>query len=275
MLARPHRREVRNPSAGSEGICRGDGSVISGCPVAQEQNQRRAQAARPVRRHRDTRLDFGRRVRERPHPRAGHRHHDARHGDRRLRRPRAGLRGRPLRASAALAHAQSVASAELTTPNAPPKEDGVPHFATERDAARRPSRRSTATSPARACRSIPRPCWSAAGSCSISIAADEAAGRLREAAQGKLDDRLKFLAERGSATPTSPRGSSPRPRRRSPSWATTPAGFYKDRALYHEARLAELRGNPATPIASITRCWKRLPPPRCAKRSRIASPSSR
>ena len=54
---------------------------------------------------------------------------------------------------------------------------------------------------------------------------------------------------RVSATATSTRGSWPRRRPRSPSWATTPApgleGFYKDRALYHQARIAELRSNPA------------------------------
>ena len=52
---------------------------------------------------------------------------------------------------------------------------------------------------------------------------------------------------RGWATPTKRRASCPRRRRHSPSWATDASGlgaFYKDRARYHEARLAELQGNP-------------------------------
>ena len=79
--------------------------------------------------------------------------------------------------------------------------------------------------------------------------ADEAAGHLREAAGGQ--------ARRAAAVP-GPRGARLRATSDKGKLAEAQAtfaklgddaaslgGFYKDRALYHEARLAELQGNPA------------------------------
>jgi tetratricopeptide (TPR) repeat protein len=153
--------------------------------------------------------------------------------------------GRSARASAALAHAQDVANAELTTPNAPPKEDNLPHFATARERSEAALKEidgyfGSAGVPLHAEAMIVR------GGLLLELGrADEAAGVYEKVLQGKLDDRLKFLAREGLGYAYERKGKLPEAQKVFASLGEDSGGFYKDRALYHEARLAELKGNPS------------------------------
>ena len=153
--------------------------------------------------------------------------------------------GRATRASAALAHAQSVASAELTTPNSPPKEDGLPHFATVRERSEAALKEIDGyfTSP-----SVPLypEAMIVRGGLLLDLnRADEATGVYEKLLQGKVDDRLKFLAREGLGYSYEDKGKLPEAQKVFSKLGEDSGGFYKDRALYHEARLAELRGNPS------------------------------
>jgi tetratricopeptide (TPR) repeat protein len=153
--------------------------------------------------------------------------------------------GRRARASAALDHAQRLASAELTTPNSPPKEDGVPHFATAKE------RNEAALKEIDGYfKSSSTPLYLEAmlvrGSLLLDLdRADEAASVYEKVLQEKIDDRLTFLAREGLGYTYERKGKLPEAQTVFTKLAEDSGGFYKDRALYHEARLAELRGNPA------------------------------
>ena len=153
--------------------------------------------------------------------------------------------GRAARASAALDHAQRLASAELTTPNAPPKEDGLQHFATARErneaALKEVDAYFTGTSV---------PLYLEAllvrGGLLLDLGrADEAATVYEKVLKEKIDDRLKFLAREGLGYAYEQKGKLPEAQAAFAKLAEDSGGFYKDRALFHEARLAELRGNPS------------------------------
>jgi tetratricopeptide (TPR) repeat protein len=151
--------------------------------------------------------------------------------------------GRAARASAALDHAQRLASAELTTPNAPPKEDGLPHFATARErneaALKEVDAYFTGTSV---------PLYLEAllvrGGLLLDLGrADDAASVYEKVLREKIDDRLRFLAREGLGYAYEQKGRLSEAQAAFAKLAEDSGGFYKDRALYHEARLAEVRGN--------------------------------
>ena len=153
--------------------------------------------------------------------------------------------GRAVRASTALDHAQRMASAELTTPNAPPKEDGVPHFATARERNEAALKEidgyfTGASVPLYLEALLVR------GGLLLDLdRADEAASVYEKVLKEKIDDRLKFLAREGLGYAYEHKGKLAEAQTVFGKLAEDSGGFYKDRALYHEARLAELRGNPS------------------------------
>jgi tetratricopeptide (TPR) repeat protein len=159
--------------------------------------------------------------------------------------------GRSARASAALDRAQRVAAAELVVSGAPPKQDGVPHFATEKERMEGALKEldahfSSARAPLYPESSLLR------GSLLLGLErADEAAVLYQKLLDGKLDARLRFLAREGLGYAHERKGKLQEAAAAFAKLGDDAAGmggFYKDRARYHAARLAEMQGNPAEAI---------------------------
>lgn len=156
------------------------------------------------------------------------------------------------RASAALDRVQNIARAELLTPGAPPPKasettDPIPRFATEKERLEGALKELDAhfgsgRAPLDAEAGLVR------GGLLLDLGRlDEAAAVYEKLLGDKLDGRLRFLAREGLGYAYERKGKL--------SEAATTFGklgtdagnlgdFYKDRARYHEARLAELQGNP-------------------------------
>lgn len=155
---------------------------------------------------------------------------------------------RAVRASQALDRAQKIATADLVTGGAAPKDDGVPHFATpkERSEAALKEIDGSFTSPR-------APLYPDAmlirGSLLLELGrADDAVDLYTRLLDGRLDDRLRFLAREGLGYAFESKGKLDEAQAAFSKLGTDAQsmdGFYKDRALYHQARLADLRGNPA------------------------------
>jgi len=154
--------------------------------------------------------------------------------------------GRAGRASAALGQVEKIAGAELATPGAPPKTDSVPRFATEKERLEGAltaldghfSKRTPLADEAALVR----------GSLLLSLGrADEAQAVYEKLLSGRLDARLRFLAREGLGYAYEKKGKLAEAQATFAKLGTDATGlgaFYKDRARYHEARLAELQGNP-------------------------------
>jgi len=155
--------------------------------------------------------------------------------------------GRAARASAALDRVQQIGAAELATPGAPPKSDSIPHFATDKE-------RTEATLAAldghfKSSRGPLAPeAELVRGSLLLELGrADDAQAVYEKLLAGKLEARLKFLAHEGLGYALERKGKLSEAQATFAKLAGDAAslgGFYKDRARYHEARIAELQGNP-------------------------------
>jgi tetratricopeptide (TPR) repeat protein len=152
-------------------------------------------------------------------------------------------------ASEALAKAQRIANVEPPLPGSPPPDDGLPHLPTARaqveaalkdlDAAFPPAGRGPLHAEAMIVR----------GSLLLDL---DRAGEALTVYQGLLPDnvdkRLRFLAHEGLGYAYERLGKLPEAKDAFSKLGDDSAGmdnFYKDRALYHQARLAELQSNPA------------------------------
>jgi tetratricopeptide (TPR) repeat protein len=155
--------------------------------------------------------------------------------------------GRAGRASAALERAQKIAAADLVAPGAPPKNDSLPRFATEKERlegaladldASFGSKRGPLGDEAALVR----------GSLLLSLGrADDAQALYEKLLGGRLDDRLRFLAREGLGYALEQKGKLSEAQATFAKLGTDAdklGSFYKDRARYHEARLVELQGNP-------------------------------
>jgi tetratricopeptide (TPR) repeat protein len=151
--------------------------------------------------------------------------------------------GRAARASAALDHAQRVAGAELTTPNSPPKEDGIPHFATVRERNEAALKEIDAYFTGSSVPLYLEALLVRGGLLLDLDRTDEAASVYEKVLKEKIDDRIKFLAREGLGYAYEHKGKLADAQAVFAKLTEDSGGFYKDRALYHEARLAELRGN--------------------------------
>ena len=156
--------------------------------------------------------------------------------------------GKAERASAALDRVQNIARAELLVPGAPPPStDPIPRFATEKERLEGALKELDAHfGSGRA------PLGAEAGLLRGGLLLD--LGRLDEAQAvyekllgDKLDGRLRFLAREGLGYAYERKGKMAEAQTTFGKLGTDAGNlgdFYKDRARYHEARLAELQGNP-------------------------------
>jgi len=153
--------------------------------------------------------------------------------------------GREARASSALDRAQKIAAADLT-PGATATKDSIPHFPTDKARAEGAlkdlddhfGKRGALSDEAALVR----------GSLLLDLGrADEAQATYEKLLSSRLDARLKYLAREGLGYALERKGKLPEAKETFAKLGTDAASlgdFYKDRARYHEARLAELQGNP-------------------------------
>ncbi|HVV16160.1 MAG TPA: tetratricopeptide repeat protein, partial [Polyangia bacterium] len=153
-----------------------------------------------------------------------------------------------IHAAEALDRAQRIAGAETASPGAPPTDDGLPHLATTKeqlDAALKDLDASFSSSrgPLHAEAMLVR------GSLLLNLdRAPEAVTVYQALLADKLDSRLHFLADEGLGYAFERQGKLDDAQAAFAKLgddAGGMGGFYKDRARYHQARLAELRSNPA------------------------------
>jgi len=156
--------------------------------------------------------------------------------------------GRAARASAALERVQQIAGAELAAAGSPMKTDNIPRYATEKERlegalAALDGHFKSAHGPLADEAALVR------GGFLLSLGrADEAQGTYEKLLAGRLDARLRFLAHEGLAYALERKGKLAEAQATFAKLGTdamTLGDFYKDRARYQEARLAELQGNPA------------------------------
>ncbi|HVZ72178.1 MAG TPA: tetratricopeptide repeat protein [Polyangia bacterium] len=166
--------------------------------------------------------------------------------------------GRAERATEALTRIERIATADLKpdvapTPGAdtpPPADDGVPHYKTDKERAE-----ATLKELDGFLAGSPGPLANQArlerGPLLLTLGrAPEAISSYEAILADKLDDRLRFLAREGLGYAQEAKGDL---EAASATFAKltddaavfekSGAGFYKDRALYHKARISELRGN--------------------------------
>lgn len=165
-------------------------------------------------------------------------------------------------ASVALDRTQRIATAELAAAGATPKQDGVPHFGTEKErleaalkeldghftSGRVPLHAEAMLMRGRLLLELDRP--------------DDAAGAYQKLLDDKLDPRLRFLAHEGLGYAHERKGKLKEAAAQFGKLGEDAAGmggFYKDRAQYHAARLAELQGNPAEAIRIYREVLDKIP----------------
>jgi len=153
-----------------------------------------------------------------------------------------------LRSSEALERVSKIATAELLpAEGSPAKEDNLPHFKTDKErleAALKevdgflasephsPLHREAQLQKAGLLLDLQRP--------------DEAIPLYSDVLESRLDSNLKFIAQEGLGYAYEAKGDLDQALAAFTKLAgDNPKGFYHDRSLYHQARIAERKGNPA------------------------------
>jgi tetratricopeptide (TPR) repeat protein len=155
--------------------------------------------------------------------------------------------GRAARASAALDRVHKIAAAEPAAPGAPQRPSSIPQFATDKE---RLEGALAALDGHFTSKRVPLAGEAALvrGSLLMDLGRiDEAQAGYEKLLSGRLDARLRFLAREGLGYAYEKKGKLAEAQATFAKLGTDAAtlgGFYKDRARYHEARLAELQGNP-------------------------------
>ena len=159
-------------------------------------------------------------------------------------------------ATSALLHAERVAAGPLrpegvpaTNPDGTPVvDDGIPHFKTEKERSEAALKEVDAFLAGKHGDLAPEARLERGRLLLTLGRADEAISTYQQVLGGKLEDRLKFLATEGLGYAQEAKGdlaaaSATFAKLGVDAAASKDGGFYKNRAVYHQARLAELRGN--------------------------------
>lgn len=154
---------------------------------------------------------------------------------------------RAVRATQALERVQKIATADLVPAGSPAKDDGLPHFATEKERVAGALKELDGFLAAQP-RSRLRPeAELQRGELLLALDRPDEAIAVYDALLGdKLDDRLRFLAREGLGYAWERKGDLDKAQQAFGKLGEDAAGmgsFYKDRAPYQQARIAELRGN--------------------------------
>ncbi|HET6148017.1 MAG TPA: tetratricopeptide repeat protein [Polyangia bacterium] len=181
-----------------------------------------------------------------------------------------------MQASQALSHVERVATADLIPADgtAPPKEDGLPHFKTDKERLeaalkevdafmtanpRNPLRREAELQKAGLLLDLQRP--------------DEAIPLYSEILGSRLDRNLRFLPQEGLGYAYEAKGDLDQAAAafaklgegdsvQGDSKGGEGAGklpFYRDRSLYHQGRIAERKGNPAQAVKLYKEVLEKAP----------------
>jgi tetratricopeptide (TPR) repeat protein len=156
--------------------------------------------------------------------------------------------GRAARASAALERVQQIAGAELAPAGSPIKTDSIPRYPTEKE--RLEGALAALDGHFKATRGpLADEAALVRGGLLLDLGrADEAQATYDKLLAGRLEARLRFLAHEGLGYALERKGKLAEAQATFAKLGTDASSlgdFYKDRARYHEARLAELQGNPA------------------------------
>jgi tetratricopeptide (TPR) repeat protein len=153
-------------------------------------------------------------------------------------------------AAEALDRVQKIAAADVTAPGATAPDDGLPHLATVRDQIQAALNELDAHF-ASGRGPLSAEAWLVRGRLLLDLdRAPEAASTFQGLVDGKLDARLRFLAREGLGYAYERQGKLAEAQSTFAQLGDDAShagleGFYKDRALYQQARLAEVRSNPA------------------------------
>jgi tetratricopeptide (TPR) repeat protein len=159
-------------------------------------------------------------------------------------------------ATAAIVHAERIANAPLhpegvptTNPDGTPvTDDGVPHFKTDKERAEAALKEVDALLAGQHGALAPQ-ARVERGRLLLALGrTDEAISTYQQVLGGKLDARFRFLATEGLGYAQEAKGdlnaaAATFAKLGSDYPSSKEGGFYQDRAGYHQARLAELRGN--------------------------------
>jgi tetratricopeptide (TPR) repeat protein len=154
---------------------------------------------------------------------------------------------RAIAASEALDRVEKIETADLIAPGTTPKDDGLPHFGTEKERLEAALKELDGAFGS-AHGALTAEALLARGNLLLDLdRADEAIATYEKLLAGKLDSRLRFLAREGLGYGYERKDrldDAQKVLSKLGDDARGMDGFYQDRALYHQARLAELRGNP-------------------------------
>jgi Tetratricopeptide repeat len=155
---------------------------------------------------------------------------------------------RGIRGTQTLERIEKTATADLLVEGTPPKDDGLPHFKTDKERSEAALKELDAFvaaephSPVRPEADLQR------GSLLLALdRSDDAIGVYEGLLSGgKIDGRLRFLADEGLGYAFERKGDLDRALgsfAKLGDDAGSMPGFYKDRAMYQKARITELKGN--------------------------------
>jgi tetratricopeptide (TPR) repeat protein len=152
-----------------------------------------------------------------------------------------------VRSTQALERVHKIATADLVPAGSPPKDDGVPHFATEKERVEAALKELDAFRAAEPRSDLRPEAELRRGELLLALdRSDEAIATYDGLLHGKLDERLRFLAREGLGYAWERKGDLDKAQAQFAQLdedAAALPGFYKDRALYQKARITELKGN--------------------------------
>jgi len=152
-----------------------------------------------------------------------------------------------VRATQALDRVQKIATADLVPAGGTAKDDGLPHFATEKERVEGALKELDGFLAAEPHSSLRPQALLQRGELLLALdRADDALAVYDGLLRDKLDDRLRFLAREGLGYAWERKGDLDKAQAAFSKLgddAASMGSFYKDRAPYQQARIAELKGN--------------------------------